>query len=187
MTTIFRKFATGTAALALMTTVFAGTTLAADTGVDSTITGGNLELSAISATAFSGTTLNGEIQEDTTASIQPFTIKDARGTGTGWNLSISATPFTNPVAPKALSPNTLTIAAPATEAVTGSSLAADLAALGGAIDNGSVKVLTAEVNEGMGTFNIASIPMALNLKPSEVYAGKYSTTVSVTLTNGPQS
>lgn len=187
MTTMFKKFATGTAALALMTTVFASTTMAADTGVNSTITGGDLKLSEISATAFAGLTLDGKIQNDSTATIQPFTVTDARGTGTGWDVSISATPFTNSAAPKALSPNTLTIAAPAVTAGEGSSSAADLTKLDGAIDNGQVKMLTAEANEGMGTYEVAAIPMSLNLKPSEVYAGTYSTTVSVTLTNGPQS
>lgn len=186
MTTMFKKFATGSAALALTVTVFAGTTLAAETGVNSTITGGELKLSAISATAFEETLLDGKIQ-NSTASIQPFTVTDARGTGTGWDVSITATAFTNPEAPKALSANTLTIAEPTVSEGEGSSLAANLAKLGGAIDNGPVKVLTAATAEGMGTFEVDAIPMTLNLKPSEVYAGTYSTTVSVTLTNGPQN
>ncbi|RNF39480.1 WxL domain-containing protein [Planococcus salinus] len=186
MTTMFKKFATGTAALALMTTVFASGTLAAETGVSSTITGGELTLSDISATSFSGTKLDGKIQNDSTASIQPFTITDARGTGTGWDVSISASALTNPSVQKALSPGTLTIGTPNLTGIDGASIVADLAKLGGVIDNGPVKVLTAETDEGMGTFEVSAIPMTLNLKPSEVYAGTYSTTISVTLTNGPQ-
>ncbi|WP_422122779.1 WxL domain-containing protein [Planococcus sp. X10-3] len=185
MTTIFKKFATGTAALALMTTVFATGAMADD--VQSTITGGNMNITGVSASTFGdAVTLDGSTQTVTGAAISTFNVTDARGTGAGWNVAVSATPFLHNSNTKTLSAGSLTLAAPeVTKIDTNSSAETTVTPASGPIDGGSVKVLSAEADGGMGSYTISAMAMSLELKPKEVYAGTYTSTVNVELTTGP--
>lgn len=185
MTTMFKKFATGTAALVLMTTAFTTAAMAED--VTTTITGtGSVALSSVSASSFAtAVTLDGTTQTVTGAAIGTFDVTDARGTGAGWNVAVSATPFAQ-VGGKSLSPGSLTLTAPVVGFLDPNSSPLDtLTPLGGTIDGGSVKVLSAAVDGGMGGYRIDPMAMQLELKPKEVYAGTYTSTVTVALTTGP--
>lgn len=188
MTTIFKKFATGTAALALMTTVFAGSTLAADNDVTTQINGKeNVDITTISATSFGeAILLDGTTQTLKGAAIDTFNVVDARGTGTGWNVAVTASPFKHESNEKSLSANSLTLAAPTVELIDkNSSAAITVSPQGGTIDGASVKILSAGLEGGMGGYTISPMLMELELKPKEVYAGKYTSTVTVALTTGP--
>jgi hypothetical protein len=191
MTTVFKKFATGTAALALMTTVFASTTMAADSDINAAITGtDSVTISEIGAgTGFTPTKLTGKTVTINSDSFGSFEVTDARGTGAGWDISISAEPFTNTAAPEgkqALSTGSLTLSAPTVGlGDDNSSPINTITTNGGAVDNSSVSMLRAETNGGMGTYKITGMPMQLKLMPKEVYAGTYTSTVTVSLTTGP--
>jgi len=189
MTTMFKKFATGTAALALMTTVFASTTLAAEGTSTTEIKGTeSVTLTGVSTSNFDTVQLDGTTQT-TTAKLDITSIIDARGTGDGWNVTVKAAPLSQGENGNVLSENKLTLALPAVQKVdVGSSEVSTITTKGGNIDNANgVNILTAQDNGGMGSFTIDPIPMTLTLLPKEVFAGNYSTTVSVELTAGPQS
>ena len=198
MNTMFKKFATGTAALALMTTVFASTTMAADT--TTTITPGDFKTSEITVSPFKDSTsgtavdisaglkLTGTTQTLTTA-IDVFDIIDASGSGSGWKVNVSATQFSQ----GGTTPNLLTTGAlkltssPTITALDDNSDAAAniVKAQPASIDGSDVKLLSAPAGEGQGSYQVAALPLELTLKPSEVYAGTYNSTVTVTLTTGP--
>jgi len=188
MNSIFNKLVTGTAVLALSITVFASNSMAAETGVNAQITGTDLTLSVIEATAFDAVTLDGTIQTGTGALINSFNVTDARGTGAGWDVAVSSTQFTNPATTTVLSAGSLTLGAPNVTEGDGSSAASDIVSEGGNIDNDAatpVTILSAGTDEGMGSFTVDSIPMTLTLLPKEVYAGTYTSTVTVAFTAGP--
>ncbi|MGI2327626.1 WxL domain-containing protein [Planococcus sp. YIM B11945] len=189
MTTMFKKFATGTAALALMTTVFASTTMAAEGTSTTEIQGAeNVTMTGVSTSNFGMVQLSGATQT-TTAQLDIASIIDARGTGDGWNVTVKAQPLSLTEDGSVLSENKLTLAVPTVQKVDGgSSEVSTIATSGGNIDNANgVNILTAQGNGGMGSFTIDPIAMTLTLLPKEVFSGNYSTTVSVELTNGPQS
>ena len=188
MTTVFKKFATGSAVLALMTTVFATGALADDSDVTTNITGTeSVVLTPIAASSFgAAVTLDGTTQTVTGAAIGTFDVTDARGTGAGWDIAVSATPFLHDTNGKSLSPGSLTLDAPVVEVNdSNSSPTTSVATLGGAIDNGAVTILSAGTDGGMGGYTISPMAMELELKPKEVYEGTYTSTVTVALTTGP--
>lgn len=186
MNSFFKKIATGTAALALTTTVFASSAFAAETST--VITGEDVTITNTTADAFPGVTLDGTTKT-ITASLSNFDVTDARGTGTGWNVAIEATPFNNPTAPagkSTLSTGSLNLMAPTViKNDEGSSDLNTITTAGGNIDAGSVKVLSAAENGGMGSYNASANGMTLTLLPKEVYAGTYTSNITVTLTTGP--
>lgn len=187
MNSFFKKLVTGTAVLALSMTAFASASLAEDTSTSTVITGGTLNYTGITATNFEGIVLNGAIQT-VAAQIDAFTITDPSGTGAGWDIAVSASQFNNPLTPTLLSAESLTIAAPTVTEGEGSSVASDIASLGGGIDNNlttPVTILSADTAEGMGSYSVGAIPMTLTLVPKEVYAGTYTSTITATLTTGP--
>ena len=194
MNTIFKKVATGTAVLALSTTVFAGATFAA--GTSSVIDSGTLKMDAITVTDFKAITLDGTTQE-VSASIETFTITDATGFGAGWKVTANASQFSqNPEGPP-LGANPLSIGSlvldesptinkidtnsddPTKITKSGRLMAIDSAT------SATQTILSAPVGEGMGSYKVDEIPMTLTLKPSEVYEGTYSSTITVTLTATP--
>jgi len=182
MNTIFKKVATGTAVLALSTTVFAGASFAA--GTSSVITPGSLTMTGISATELGAKTLDGTTQT-VTASIEPFTITDSTGSGSGWNVSIKASQFKQADGLHPLDLGALNLEAPTLLAVGDSDSTDTIAKTGGKIDLAPVKILAAQVEGGMGIYTVDPIEMTLTLMPKEVHAGTYTSTITSTLTAGP--
>ncbi|WP_019415120.1 WxL domain-containing protein [Paenisporosarcina sp. TG20] len=185
MNSVLKKLVTGTAVLALSMTAFASSSFA----TTSEITGGSLSYTGITTTNFPAITLDGKTQS-ITAQIDTFDITDARGTGAGWNVSVSASQFSqtagaNPLALGALLLDEPTVSEKA--GVEGSSNPASITKLGGKIDLAAVKILSAAVSTGMGTYTVPAIPMTLTLMPKEIYAGTYTSTITATITSGPGS
>jgi len=68
----------------------------------------------------------------------------------------------------------------------GSTAITNIAVLQGKIDTAvGINILSAPVDEGMGTYTVSMLPMTLTLKPATTYAGTYTSTVTQTLTSGP--
>lgn len=186
MNSFFKKLVTGTAVLALSMSAFASVSLAANTST--IISGGSLGYTGITATNFESVTLNGTTQT-VGAQIDAFNITDARGTGAGWNVSVSATQFSHDVRTEKLAAGALGLAAPTvTKVDENSDLVTTISTLSGTIDNDTaipVKILSAAVDGGKGSYSSALIPMTLTLMPKEVYAGTYTSTITATLTATP--
>lgn len=185
MNTIFKKFATGTAAFALMTTVFATGVMAEGTNkskpVEANIQGGIFAISEVNADNFGTVTLEGKKQKAEGASIE-FIVTDATGLGNGWSISAHADPFTN--GEKELEEGFLTIGTPVVKIEgEGSSDSESITTNGGRINAESpLKILNARTDGGMGSYKVTLPSMELDLMPKEVYAGKYSSMVKLTLT-----
>lgn len=151
------------------------------------VTIGKLELTEFAAVELDGTT------KTTNATVTNMKLTDARGTGNGWNISLSATQFTN-----ATSKNPTLNKLPADSLALGKvSIAVDIGSkdstpvtnikiLEGTIDNvAGVKILDAPVNNGMGKYTVSIAPVTLTLLPKDAKAGIYTSTVTMTLAHGP--
>lgn len=134
---------------------------------------------------FSAVELNGQVQTST-AAVNAFTVIDATGTGAGWNVVVKADQFTDTANGLKLPTNSIDIDSPTVTADTGASELATISKASGKIDNDTgVKILSAAVDGGMGTYNVAANNLTLNLLPKDVKEGTYTSTVTVTVTTGP--
>lgn len=165
------------------------------------IQSGQLTISSVPTSSNKTISLTGNIQE-ITFPLSPIVVSDGRGSGAGWNLNVVATPFqeiggqgyvlpsqsfvlATPTAMRALHTGMRTIlpALTTVEAVT--------------LDNGqSITLAVANVNEGMGTYELSfpSFPLKLSLLPADTktdpftYGGSptpYMSTITWTLSTGP--
>ena len=121
---------------------------------------------------------------DQTASYSPVLgVVDARGTGAGWNLTISATSFSDGSG-HTLAPGTVTAAAQACH--TGSSCTA--ATSSGityplTITGTAAKLFNAAANTGLGKIDVTpTIQVSI---PGNAYAGTYTSTVTLAAATGP--
>jgi hypothetical protein len=121
---------------------------------------------------------------DQTISYAPILgVVDARGSGAGWNLTISATSFSD-TAGHTLAPGTVTAAAQACHSgssctpATNSGISLPLT-----INTTPAKFFNAALNTGLGKINVTpSIAVAI---PGNTYAGTYTSTVTLAATTGP--
>ncbi|MFC2949387.1 WxL domain-containing protein [Virgibacillus sediminis] len=189
MNKFVKKFAVGTLAVGLAAGAFAPSALAATDDVGSTITGGDLSLTAPVINDFNAVTLDGKIQS-ATATIDPFSVVDARGSGAGWNVMVSAGQLSQVDSTGnviySLPGNSMTISSPTVTAQAGASAAEGLIKGSGTIDNTTgVKLISAGTDQGMGTYDISNSALDINLQPKDAKAGTYTSTVTVNLTTGP--
>ncbi len=135
--------------------------------------------------AFTSITLNGATQT-TTASV-PLDIGDATGSGNGWNVTLSATTFTN-AASETLADGDFQVlsSSPPTVACDTSSTCT-VATLGSlypyTLSGTGTKLLSSAANTGMGDQTV-TIPWTATI-PANAYAGTYTSTWTFTLVSGP--
>ena len=121
---------------------------------------------------------------DQTATYAPLLgVIDARGTGAGWNLQISATTFSDG-AGHTLAPGTVTAAVQACQggstctAATNSGITLPLT-----ISGTAAKFFNAATTTGLGKLNVTpTVQVAI---PGSSYAGTYTSTVTLAATTGP--
>ena len=121
---------------------------------------------------------------DQTASYAPVLgVVDARGTGAGWNLTLSATTFSDGSG-HTLAPGTVTAAAQACHsgssctAATSSGISYPLT-----ISGTAAKIFNAALNTGLGKIDVTpTIQVAI---PGNSYAGTYTSTVTIAAATGP--
>jgi hypothetical protein len=133
-----------------------------------------------SATATVTNTIDGT---DQIASYAPaLAVIDARGLGTGWNLTISATAFTDGASHTLAQP---TIASVASACHAGSTCTAATNAIAYPLTVGTVaaKFFNATANSGLGKIDVTpTINIAV---PGNAYAGTYTSTVTLASVAGP--
>jgi hypothetical protein len=166
------------AALALVTATAA---LAGTLTATATVSGTAGVSLAVPATASMSATLDGT---DLTTTYAPLLqVVDARGSGAGWNLQISATSFSDG-AGHTLAPGTVTAAVQACHsgssctAATNSGITLPLTITGAA-----AKFFNAAVNTGLGKVDVTpTIQVAI---PGNSFAGTYTSTVTFAAATGP--
>lgn len=176
--------------LALSLLALSAFSVAADSGTVDLIGG---TLSVATTDVFLGSvTLDGTNQlAISDASANNWTATDARGSGAGWNLTISATNFTDATGQE------IDISQPDTEfkvqlldsnvtVIHGNTKPVSLVPTLSPIPNdGSLKFLSADVGTGMGSYAIHP-NFALEI-PADLHvgAGGYTSTITVTAVTGP--
>jgi hypothetical protein len=178
-------------ALLFTTTSFA----AAETGITLTgaaaLSGGDITFSD-----FGPVTLTG-VQQTSTATWSITDVVDGRGTGDGWNLSLTLTQLKEydtggsayVVDGKAIATSSVTVTtAPVVTLADDTSSPTNTITVvsnGTALDTGSpVKLLSAAVDGGMGSYAISDMTSTLAIR-ADTYAGTYKSDATVALVTGP--
>jgi hypothetical protein len=166
----------------------AGAERASAIAITGTVTGGaTLSASSTGSPSFS-LTLNGT---DQTASYTlPAQAVDPRGTGAGWNLTVTSTQFSDGSGhafPTTASSITAASNACGTSSTcttaTNSVSYASLTVPAGPTAPAAVKFFNAGTNTGMGKIDVsATVSVAV---PANVFAGTYTSTVTVSVVSGP--
>jgi len=190
---LFKKVVATAMAFGLVATAFGTTSFAAES--TTTVTGGSLSGGGVTFSPLSAT-LNGS-QVTTSANWAIANVIDARGTGAGWNVSLELEQFKEfdkdtglyVDGGKVLATSSLKVkTAPVVgQEDTTSSLADTITPVkvGQALDGaGSVKLLSAAQNGGMGSFNVTDLGVELTI-PANAYAKTYKTVATVTLNEAP--
>jgi hypothetical protein len=167
---------------------FAGAAQAATDDTSVTLTGGTLALTAPTFGDFPGAILDGAADSQA-ATASDWSVNDPRGSGLGWEVSMSASPLVDPrtadggVDDVTMTGAVLSIAEPTASAAVGNSSTAPTT-LGGNISTG-VKVADANAGEGLGDWALAQGATDLTLDtPAYARAGTYTSTITTTLTAG---
>jgi WxL domain surface cell wall-binding len=179
---IFTFLGIGLAALILGSAALAGTITAS-----ATVSGaGSIALSN-GATASLTSTLDGTDQA--VSYTVPLTLTDARGSGAGWNLTLTSTTFDDG-AGHTLSTSASTIASVAMACIGGNSCTSatnsityPLTIPAAVSAPAAVKVFNSAANTGMGRLTITpTVNVAI---PGNSYAGTYTSTLTVAAVSGP--
>ena len=167
-----------------------------DTNV--TVTGGSLTLGSITTGDFSGVTLNGSAQT-TTATMSAFSATDSRGTGVGWNVTVSASAFKEYASGayveggRTLGTSRFTMGQASAAKADSSSSGLPTMTSGtytlDAVTNAdgtseAVKIASAATSDGMGSYTVTPGQLSLSI-PASAYAKTYRSDVTVTLSTGP--
>lgn len=186
----FKKIVAGAMAFGIIATAFGSQSFAA---TDATISGGEFKGGEITFAPLTAT-LNGS-QVTAPANWKIGDITDARGTGEGWALSMSLEQFKEHDGQayvtdgKTLHTGSLKITSSpvVTQKDITSSPVETITPI--AVDQvldgvGSVKLLTAERDGGMGSYTVSDLGVELTI-PANAYAKTYKTEATVTLTTAP--
>ena len=157
------------------------------TGATVAVNAGTLTESGPASVSATAVTLNGSDQ--TTTYSLGLTVTEARGSGAGWNLTITSTTFTAGTHSLSTTASSI-IAVPTVSCNAGSSctnptnsITNPLGVPAGTIAPAAVKFFNAAANTGMGKFTIT--PTVTISIPANTFAGSYTSTVSVAVVSGP--
>jgi hypothetical protein len=172
----------------LVLAVAAGAAGAASVAVSGAVTGGAaLSVAGNGAPSFS-LTLNGNDQ--TVSYTLPVEVIDPRGTGTGWNLTVTSTQFLDgaghrfPAAASTITGTTNSCGPTSTcTTATNSVVNSNLALPAGVAAPAAVKYFNATATTGLGKVDVNATVSVL--VPANVFAGTYNSTVTVSIVSGP--
>lgn len=158
--------------------------------VSATVTGGGPLSTAPNGTPAFGVTLNGVDQ--TATYTLPVLVVDARGValGGGWNLTVTSTQFnagsghTFPTTASTITAVTTGCGTSSTCTLPTNSISnSNLAVPAATVAPAAVKYIDAATATGLGTTDVnATVSVAV---PSNVFAGTYTSTVTVSIVAGP--
>jgi hypothetical protein len=157
---------------------------AATATVTGTLTGSTLSATTAAAPTFSANLDSGDSTPTYTV---PLTSTDTRGTGAGWNETITSTQFTTGT-------NTLATNASSLTGVTSScasgtctnptnAITYPVAVPAAAAPPTAVKFFNAAANTGMGKFT--TTPTIGVFVPQSSFAGSYTSTLTIAIVSGP--
>ena len=165
---------------AVSTTYTVGAPAAGSVQATVSVTGGSLSNTAQSI-AFPGVTLTGadQLVVGATAAWQ---AQDARGTGAGWNVTVTSSNFTGTGGSIAVANFKLRL--PSVTTIAGNTAPTPSPASYVALSNATpLKILSAAAATGMGTYGYT--PETQLTVPGSTSAGSYTANVSVSINSGP--
>ena len=183
----FKKAALAAVATAALVLASVGTSLAGVITTSTGISGGALTLTSPGSASLSAT-LTGADQV-ATGSLGKSTVKDATGSGAGWNVQISGTQFTTGGAtPRTLPTTALGITGMTANSVAGRAPTNSVSyGTGIVVPLGSsvtpVKIYNAAADSGMGTFDLT--PNVALTVTADTYAGNYASNLTISVVAGP--
>lgn len=150
---------------------------------------GSLTLTGVTNVSATPVTLTGDDQ--TTAYSMGLTVNDARGSGAGWNLSITSTAFTSGSQSLSNIASSINTAPAVVCSGSGShctspddsAITYPVGVPAGTSAPPAVKFFDARANTGLGKFTIT--PTVTIAIPGNTYAGTYTSTVTIALNVGP--
>lgn len=158
------------------------------TGATIAVNAGTLSETGPTSVQATPVTLNGADQ--TTTYSLGLTVNDARGSGGGWNLTITSTLFNDGHGDQFASSASTIQAAPAVSCNAGgsctnptNSITYPMTVPAAATAPAAVKFFNAATNSGLGKFTIT--PTITIAVPANTIAGSYTSTVSVAVVTGP--
>jgi hypothetical protein len=167
--------------------VLSGRADAVNVTATGTVTGSTFTATTSATPTFSATLDSGDAAPTYTL---PFTIQDTRGTGVGWNLTVTSTTYsTGGGTPKLLATNASSITSLGTSCASGTctnptnAVAYPLAIPAATSAPAAVKYFNSTADTGMGKFTVT--PTITVAVPQNAYAGSYSSTVTVSVVTGP--
>jgi WxL domain surface cell wall-binding len=175
------------AAVAVVATAAQGATTG-NVAVSGTVTGGAALSIAANGTPSFALTLNGADQ--TATYTLPVEAIDPRGSGAGWNLTVTSTQFkdasghTFPTTASSITAATSVCGPSSTCTTPTNSISyAAFALPAAATAPAAVKFFNSAANTGLGKIDVnASVSVAV---PANVFAGTYNSTVTVAIVSGP--
>lgn len=176
------------AVLLVVLSGFAGAERAGAVAVTGTVTGGStLSVSSTGSPSFA-LTLNGVDQ--TVSYTLPAQAIDPRGTGAGWNLTVTSTQFSDgsghtfPTTASSITAASNACGASSTCTTAANSVGySALTVPAGPTAPAAVKFFNAAANTGMGKLDVsATVGVAV---PANAFAGTYTSTVTVSIVSGP--
>jgi hypothetical protein len=177
----------GAVLVAAAALAFPASALAATATTTGNVNAGSLALTTSAAPTFSAT-LDGTDQTPTYT--LPLTIEDLRGTGAGWNTTITSTQFTTGGEnAHTLAPTASSITGVTNACEEGSSCTDPTNAIGYPLtvpagsEAAAVKFFNAAAQTGLGVF--ANTPTVAVSIPADTYAGTYTSTITLASVSGP--
>ena len=166
---------------------FPATALGASATATGTLTGSTLSLSTAATPAFSA---NLDLGDSTPTYTVPLTIQDTRGTGVGWNATITSTQFTTGGGtPSTLATNASTLTGVTSICASGTctnptnAITYPVAVPAAPTAPAAVKFFNAAANTGMGKFT--NTPTIGVFVPQSSVAGIYTSTLTISIVSGP--
>lgn len=149
-----------------------------------------LTITAVTVSDFSAVSLSGS-SATSTAVMSDFTVTDSRGTGEGWNVMVQGTPFAEwdgagyvPGA-RMLPAGSLSMSAPTVSSTEATPAPPTLTAGPYLIDGYAVKIASAAVDAGGGSYTFTQTgPLTLTIVAA-AYAGTYRSEITVSVASGP--
>lgn len=182
-----KLFAPVIAVAAMTALVLPSSGLALSVTATGTVSGSTLSVSTSSTPSFSANLDNGD---STPTYSVALTTQDTRGTGGGWNETITSTQFTTGVPNNyTLATNASTVTGVTQAGASGTNTAATNAITypvsipAGSGPPTAVKLFNAAANTGMGKFTIT--PTVGVFVPQNSFAGTYTSTVTLAIVSGP--
>ena len=160
---------------------------AASAVVTGTVSGSTLSLTTSAAPTFTANLDSGDVTPTYTAALS---LQDTRGTGVGWNTTITSTQFTTGGgSPQTLATNASTLTGVTSACTSGTctnptnAIGYPVAVPSGATAPTPVKFFNAAVNTGMGKFT--DTPTVGVFVPQSSFAGTYTSTLTLAVVTGP--